>query len=908
MMNNFTNIFNTRSLSTKEKYWNNFIINNDNKAFIFDYSIDIKTLLNTYLTKFWDEIMLGLEDKQLTSIILKYKFSDDTIISVSYLQYVNKNEKSDLLDIFMEFINLRKDNYEEKSISQIIFTYHIFPTDFNIQDKLNYPEKNKINISKYNFSGFNIPLTMDLTKWGYIFSRIQKDDHEEIVIKKDNSALIYLIEKYEDLNVVKILVKNKPIFRLVDILQKDDINFKRMINENQIFFIVDGEVKLKTKTIDKIDYIKKSKIDEVNDNKFITLDIETRMINNIIKPYCISFFDGKECKSFYLLDYHNEEEMLKSCLKSIFIRKYMNYKIYVHNLSNFDGIFLLKVLSSFTNVRINPILRDGNMINIKISYFINDKSKKPYIYDFRDSYLILPTSLRKLAKAFNVETKKGIFPYKFVNSQDIKLDYIGNVPGFEYFDQITLDEYNSYSKSFSNNWIIKEETIKYCEQDCISLYQIINKFNELIFNNFKLNIHRFPTLTSIAFNIYKAHYLKEETIPIINGKIYDFIRESYTGGHTDMYIPKGNNIHCYDVNSLYPFVMNQNEMPVGKPIYFEGDILKFKSDPFGFFNVDIETPENMERPVLQTKVKTKSGFRTLCPLGKWNDYIFSEEMFKYQKLGYKFKINSGYLFKKENIFKEYVDNLYEIKKSHQKDHPMYLISKLLLNSLYGRFGLSPDLPEHRILSNKQLNELLLRNDYIITDVIDLSNGKSLISLKHKKSDMDEFLDPKYQEISISISAAVTSYARIHMSQFLSNSNLNIFYTDTDSIYTDSKLNDNFIGKELGQMKLEYIFKDCVFICPKVYGGITENNEEITKIKGFKNAIDFNQMKSLLKINENIQLNQDKWYKSLSKGEISVKNSIYSLIATENKRKFILDNNNNIISTKPYFINNKKEFI
>ena len=101
--------------------------------------------------------MLPLEDKQLVSIILKYKFTDDTIISVSYLQYVNKNEKSDLLDIFMEFINLRKDNYEDKSISQIILTYHIFPTDFNIQDKLNYPEKNKVNISKYNFQVLTFP-------------------------------------------------------------------------------------------------------------------------------------------------------------------------------------------------------------------------------------------------------------------------------------------------------------------------------------------------------------------------------------------------------------------------------------------------------------------------------------------------------------------------------------------------------------------------------------------------------------------------------------------------------------------------------------------------------------------------------------------------------------------------------
>lgn len=32
--------------------------------------------------------------------------------------------------------------------------------------------------------------------------------------------------------------------------------------------------------------------------------------------------------------------------------------------------------------------------------------------------------------------------------------------------------------------------------------------------------------------------------------MYNEIRTGYTGGHTDVYKPTGENVYCYDVNSL----------------------------------------------------------------------------------------------------------------------------------------------------------------------------------------------------------------------------------------------------------------------------------------------------------------------------------------------------------------------
>jgi hypothetical protein len=137
----------------------------------------------------------------------------------------------------------------------------------------------------------------------------------------------------------------------------------------------------------------------------------------------------------------------------------------------------------------------------------------------------------------------------------------------------------------------------------------------MIFNLFSKNIHRYPTLPSLAFAIFRSTFMENENIPKLNNNIANNIRKGYTGGSTDMFIPKGKNIKCYDVNSLYPSVMLDQPMPIGKAESFNGDIRKFNKNAFGFFYVKVKCPEDILHPILQIKHKTGNEIKTISPVG-----------------------------------------------------------------------------------------------------------------------------------------------------------------------------------------------------------------------------------------------------------------------------------------------------
>jgi hypothetical protein len=153
-----------------------------------------------------------------------------------------------------------------------------------------------------------------------------------------------------------------------------------------------------------------------------------------------------------------------------------------------------------------------------------------------------------------------------------------------------------------------------------------------------------------------------------------------------------------------------------------------------------------------------------------------------------------------------------------------------------------------------------------------------------------------------------------MSQFKNNPNLKLFYTDTDSIYTNlspilmDKLIPGIVNSlELGKLKLETVSTKAIFISPKCYYLKTQDNNEIFKVKGLTKDVEItgSEFEQLLIKDYTINKSQVKWFKSISDSTITIKNQIYTIQQTKNKRELIYNSDNVLVGTKPYTITNEK---
>ena len=633
-------------------------------------------------------------DKEYVLLLIRVKFENNQIITLNNMQTINNDPllKDNLITYIKDRLALSNESYKVTPIISIIFSYGIREGKYKLSLTPN-PSINKgINYQIYYKN--ELPIAMLPKDYGVILSQIGNTYTISVNRGKSKAIIILTVKKIkgQTINHIRYIKNNNLLFSWTDtLISLDEKKFIRNIGKSILHF-ENGELSLFTS-------IKKSKpmapkvLKKNNklNSKFITMDLETLNINNILIPYLLCWYNNGKTHSYFIT---NPEElkdltsnssetldqhvlaMILDAMKDICKRKYKNYKIYMHNFSRFDGYFLVKYLSQLGYC--GPIINKGKIISCKFTLYETNTN-----VTFMDSFLLLPSSLRDLSESFQVDNPKSFFPFKITD-----INYSGSVPDIKLFDNISSDDYEKYKESYKNKiWNFKEESVKYCNIDCISLFQILDKFNQLIFNKFKLNIVNYPTLPSLAFGLFRTHYLKKDSIHMLSGKLADDIRSGYTGGAVDMYIPNGTNIHVYDVNSLYPFVMRDKKMPIGTHTYFQGNILKVDPNAFGFFYCKIKAPDNLKHPILQTHLKTKNGLRTVAPLGTWEGMYFSEELYNAEKFGYKFDILWGYTFDKDFIFKDYINDLYNLRLSYPKTDTMNMTAKLLLNSLYGRFGM-----------------------------------------------------------------------------------------------------------------------------------------------------------------------------------------------------------------------------
>ena len=213
------------------------------------------------------------------------------------------------------------------------------------------------------------------------------------------------------------------------------------------------------------------------------------------------------------------------------------------------------------------------------------------------------------------------------------------------------------------------------------------------------------TIGSNALSIYKEMNQRFDTyFPVLPAEVDKDIRRSYKGGFTylnPLYKEKevgyGN---IYDVNSLYPSVMYYENMPIGNPEFFKGE---YQYDPlYPLYIVTLSCSFKLKKgkiPTIQLKrnlhylpteyIETTNGDIETFTLTNIDLELFLShydvEDLMYHS-GWKFKATKG-------LFCSYIDMYTNLKINSKKEGngALYLIAKLMLNSLYGKFGLNPEM-------------------------------------------------------------------------------------------------------------------------------------------------------------------------------------------------------------------------
>jgi len=377
------------------KLWNN------KEYSLKDLPILTDEVLGNYINLFWKDVMSQIKDNQHVLLLIRVKFENNQIATLSDMQTINKSSKDYLLGFIKDKFNLSNETYKITPISSIIFSYGFREGKFTPSLDLT---KNK-NIKYQIYYRNELPIAMVPEDYGKILSKID-NNYTILVNRGHHNAIIALIVKKtssQTVNHIRYIKNNKLLFNWTDtIVSLQDKNFIREIGKSIIHY-KDGEISLfaRIKPTRPMVAKKLPKITRLG-RKFIVMDLETITFNNTLIPYLLCWFDGKIKKHYfitppaeiggYVTSNQGSKEtsflaLVQDAMVDICKRKYKGYKIYLHNFSKFDGYFLIRQLSQLGVC--DPIIHKGKIINCKFRLY-----ESKYSVTFMDSYLMLPSSLK----------------------------------------------------------------------------------------------------------------------------------------------------------------------------------------------------------------------------------------------------------------------------------------------------------------------------------------------------------------------------------------------------------------------------------------------------------------------------------------------------------------------------------
>jgi hypothetical protein len=390
--------------------------------------------------------------------------------------------------------------------------------------------------------------------------------------------------------------------------------------------------------------------------------------------------------------------------------------------------------------------------------------------EFRDSYNILPIALS--------EYKKDDIDYK---KMDRKVRHL-HMP----------------------------EILKYLEGDCRYLYEIvmafIGKYSQTL------------TLAGAAMKYWSA--TRAEGAPQTDSGFYKMLKPYYHGGRVQPFHMGRINepFSMYDIKSAYPYAM-LHQHPYSTVPIVENDPEIVEDQ--GFYDVHC-----ISRGAFPYRTKDDGltfpdddAFRTYQVTGwelraaRETGTIVGERILK------------GIRFVYKTNFINYVTTFYDMKANAKKGSPEYIMAKLLLNSLYGKFGANPDEYSNFVVE-----------DPAFARAAEEADGCCLAGSLGPWAILESplyYMQKRFYHVGVA--ASITGFVRAYLWRAIcALGRENVLYCDTDSIACKGTRDDSLtIGKELGNWEAEGRFVNGGIAGRKLYAFLSDKGAWKVASKGVR---------------------------------------------------------------------------
>lgn len=307
------------------------------------------------------------------------------------------------------------------------------------------------------------------------------------------------------------------------------------------------------------------------------------------------------------------------------------------------------------------------------------------------------------------------------------------------------------------------------------------------------------TLASQAMRTYRHKFMKEDLLIDSDPVALNMARDAYHGGRTECWFigELNQSLHLVDVNSMYPSVMREEAYPT-QLLGVYTDVSKTDLDDFLEEHcVVAEVTVNTTEAVYSIM----QDYKLIFPVGTFDVTLTTREL-QYAITNDHIKlIRHVAVYKKANIFKSYIDYMYKkrqecVKKGDTIGAKLY---KLLMNSLYGKFG--------------QRGRVYETVEQVITDEIKIyteydSETRTIINHRQFGGLHQAMIDEgESRDSHPAIAAHVTADARLVLWRFIKIAGVdNVYYMDTDSLLVNEKglanLKEHRDDTKLGYLDLE----------------------------------------------------------------------------------------------------------